>query len=47
MKSKTKDGQKLEKQITKGLDKFSLMFANAIKFDELAQAIKDGKLKDF
>ncbi len=43
IKSKTKEGQKLERKTKKGLDGFSLMFANAIKFDELAEAIKNGK----
>lgn len=43
IKSKTKDGQKLEKGVKKGLDGFALMFANPIKYDELAQAIKDNK----
>lgn len=44
IKSQTKDGAKLEKQVKKGLTGFSLMFANAIKFDDLAKAIKNGKL---
>lgn len=47
LKSKTKEGKKLEKGVKRGLDGFSLMFANAIKFDELAKAIKDGDFKSF
>ena len=43
MASKTKEGQKLENGVKKGLDGFALMFANSIKYDELAQAIKENK----
>ena len=43
IKSTTEDGKKLEKGVKKGLDGFALMFASAIKYDELAQAIKDNK----
>lgn len=44
LKSKTEGGQKLEKDVKKGLDGFSLMFASAIKYDELDKAIKSGAL---
>jgi hypothetical protein len=43
MVSKTKEGKKLESGVKKGLDGFALMFANSIKYDELAQAIKENK----
>ena len=45
MVSKTQDGKKLEKGVKKGLDGFALLFASAIKYDELAQAIKENKLE--
>lgn len=44
MKATTKEGKKLERSTTRGLDGFSLMFANAINYDALAKAIKEGKL---
>lgn len=43
VKATTQEGKKLEKGVKKGLDGFALMFASAIKYDELAQAIKDNK----
>ena len=43
IKSTTEEGKKLEKGVKKGLDGFALMFASSIKYDELAQAIKDNK----
>ena len=45
MVSKTQDGKKLEKGVKRGLDGFALLFANSIKYDELAQAIKENKLE--
>lgn len=41
----TKEGKKLEKGVKKGLDGFALLFANAVKYDELAKAIKDDKIE--
>jgi hypothetical protein len=45
LKATTKEGKKLEKGVKKGLDGFALLFANSIKYDELAQAIKENKLE--
>ena len=41
-RSTTKEGAKLEQQTKKGLNGFSLLFANAINFDKLAQDIENG-----
>lgn len=44
LKSTTKQGKKLERETKKGLDGFALMFANAIKYDKLAEAINKGEI---
>ena len=44
MVSKTKDGKRLEKGVKKGLDGFALMFANAINYDKVADALDKGLL---
>ena len=42
----TQNGKKLEKETKKGLDGFALMFANAIKYDDLSKAINDGAINE-
>lgn len=45
MVSKTQDGKKLEKGVKKGLDGFALLFASAINYDKVAEAVKNNTLE--